>query len=180
VGVYPHFFYLDRGSGTMSEDSLERDLEAQIEALGYELVELERVGTKARPILRIRVDRVGTTPGNGVTVAECAKVSRALEEYLDAAQGLSDKYLLEVSSPGVERPLRRRAEFERFTGWPVSVKLHRKMETYGKRIEGELCGVSGEGAEEVIRLRLDDGSEVSVPRAEIARANLVFRWDKKG
>ncbi len=164
----------------MSEDSLEGDLEAQIESLGYELVELERVGTKARPILRIRVDRAGTTPGDGVTVEECGKVSRALEAYLDVAEGISEKYLLEVSSPGVERPIRRRAEFERFVGWPVAVKLHRSYENRGKRLEGDLCGVSGEGSEETIRLKLDDGTEIDVPRAEIARANLVFRWDKKG
>jgi ribosome maturation factor RimP len=113
-------------------------------------------------------------------VDECAKVSRALEEYLDATPGMSDKYLLEVSSPGIERPLRRRAEFERFVGWPVSVKLHRAYENRGKRIEGDICGVVGEGPEEEIRLKLEDGTEINLPRAEIARANLVFRWDKKG
>lgn len=166
--------------GDMSEDSLERDLEAHIETLGYELVELERVGTKSRPILRIRIDRPGTTPGNGVTIADCAKVSRSLEEYLDEASGLSEQYLLEVSTPGVERPLRRRAEFERFVGWPVSIKLHRKMDVYGKRLEGDLAGISGEGPDEQVQLRLENGTEVYVPRVEIARANLVFRWDKKG
>jgi ribosome maturation factor RimP len=164
----------------VSEDTLERDLEAQIESLGYELVELERVGTKSRPILRIRVDRPGTAPGSSITVAECATVSRALEAYLDVAEGMSDKYLLEVSSPGIERPIRRRAEFERFVGWPISVKLHRSYENRGKRLEGENCGISGEGADEMVRLKLEDGTEIVVPRAEIARANLVFRWDKKG
>jgi ribosome maturation factor RimP len=163
----------------MSEDSLAQDLEAQIEALGYELVELERVGSKSRPILRIRIDRPGSTPGAGVTVDECAKVSRSLESYLDVAEGISEKYLLEVSSPGVERPLRRRADFERFSGWPVSLKLHRAFENRGKRLEGELCGIAGEDSEEMVRIRLEDGTEIDVPRAEIARANLVFRWDKK-
>jgi ribosome maturation factor RimP len=164
----------------MSEDSLEQELEAHIETLGYELVELERVGTKTRPILRIRIDKPGSAPGSGVTIAECAKVSRELEQYLDAAPGLSTQYLLEVSSPGVERPLRRRAEFERFTGWPVTLKLHRKMDVYGKRIDGELMSISGEGPEEQLCIRLENGSEVIVPRVEIAKANLVFRWDKKG
>ena len=163
----------------MSDDSLERELEAHIETLGYELVELERVGTKTRPILRIRIDKPNSEPGAGVTIAECAKVSRELERYLDEASGVSSTYLLEVSSPGVERPLRRRAEFERFTGWPVSLKLHRKMDVYGKRIEGELCSISGDGPEEVLKVKLENGTEVSVPRVEIARANLVFRWDKK-
>ena len=164
----------------MSDDSLERELEAHIETLGYELVELERVGTKTRPILRIRIDKPNSAPGAGVTIAECAKVSRELERYLDEASGVSATYLLEVSSPGVERPLRRRAEFERFTGWPVSLKLHRKMDVYGKRIEGELCSISGEGPDEQLKIRLENGTEVIVPRVEIARANLVFRWDKKG
>lgn len=163
----------------MTEDGLERELEAQIEGLGYELVELERVGSKARPILRIRIDREGTSPGAGVTVDECAKVSRALEAYLDNASGISERYLLEVSSPGIERPLRRKREFERFVGWPVTLKLHRQYENRGKRLEGELLSVTGEGADEMIGLRLEDGTEANVPRAEIARANLVFRWDKK-
>jgi ribosome maturation factor RimP len=164
----------------MSEDSLERELEAHIDTLGYELVELERVGTKTRPILRIRIDKPGSKPGAGVTIAECAKVSRELEAYLDNASGLSEQYLLEVSSPGVERPLRRRGDFERFTGFPVSIKLHRKMDVYGKRLDGELLAISGEGDDETVSIRLDDGAEVNVPRVEIARANLVFRWDKKG
>ena len=112
--------------------------------------------------------------------SEAVQVSRALEAYLDAAEGMSDKYLLEVSSPGIERPIRRRAEFERFVGWPISVKLHRSYENRGKRLEGENCGISGEGADEMVRLKLEDGTEIVLPRAEIARANLVFRWDKKG
>src|SRR5690349_21572068 len=164
----------------MADPGLEREIEGQVEALGYELVELEQVGSKNRPILRIRVDREGTKPGDGITVDECAKVSRALEAYLDEASGIPEKYVLEVSSPGIERPIRRRREFERFAGWPVSIKLHRAYENRGKRLEGELCGISGPDDEEIVRLKLEDGTEIDVPRVEIARANLVFRWDKKG
>ena len=67
--------------------------------------------------------------------------------------------------------IRRRREFERYAGWPVSMKLHHAFENRGKRLEGELCGISGPDDDEIVRLKLDDGTEINVPRAEIARAN---------
>ncbi|HSJ14940.1 MAG TPA: ribosome maturation factor RimP [Longimicrobiales bacterium] len=162
----------------MSDESLERELERRIEALGLEFVELERAGSKTRPILRVRIDLPDSAPGKGVSIDDCTRVSRALESYLDEAPELSERYVLEVSSPGLERPLVRRRDFERFAGREVAVKgtgpLAGRKE---KRLTGELVGVSGEGGQERITLRLEDGSSVEIPRAEIARANLVFRWD---
>jgi ribosome maturation factor RimP len=92
-------------------DELEREIEQRVEALGYEFVELERAGSKARPILRLRVDVPGSSgePGAGVSVDDCTRISRALEEYLEDASAVPERYVLEVSSPGVERPLLRPA-----------------------------------------------------------------------
>jgi ribosome maturation factor RimP len=157
----------------MAEDTLERDLEERLEALGYELVELERAGAKTRPIIRLRIDR----PEGGVTVDDCARVSRSLEPFLDQVPGLGDRYVLEVSSPGVERPLVKRRDFERFAGREVALKGRNPLAGRGRRLQGTLLGVVGEGEEERVRLRLTEGEEVEIPRKEIARAHLVFRWE---
>ena len=157
-------------------EELERQIEERISGLGYELVELERAGSKTRPILRIRVDVPGSAPGAGVSVDDCARVSRALEEYLDEASDVAERYVLEVSSPGVERPLVRPADFSRFAGREVAVKMSKALANGAKRVEGELVGLEMVDGREHIRLRLKDGSTMDIPRADVTRANLVFRW----
>jgi ribosome maturation factor RimP len=162
----------------MGNESLERELESRVEALGYEFVELETAGSRARPILRLRIDVPGSSPGHGVSVGDCTRVSRELEPYLDAVPELSDRYVLEVSSPGVERPLLRRRDFERFTGQEIAVKTSEPVGPGGrKRFEGELLGIAGEAGAERIRLRLADAEVMEIPRTSIARAHLVFRWE---
>lgn len=162
----------------MADQSLEQALEERTEALGFELVELERAGSKNRPVLRVRVDRPDSEPGSGVSVDDCARVSRALEEYLDALPSLPARYVLEVSSPGVERPLVRRRDYDRFRGHEVAVKGYGPLADRGRRLQGELLGVADGPDGEMIRLRLEDGEEVEVPREGIARAHLVFRWNE--
>jgi ribosome maturation factor RimP len=157
-------------------DELEREIEQRVEALGYEFVELERAGSKARPILRLRVDVPGSTPGAGVSVDDCTRISRALEEYLEDASAVPERYVLEVSSPGVERPLLRRGDFQRFAGQEVALKLSTKLPDGAKRVEGELLGLQEQDGQERIRLRREDGSEIDIPRADVVRAHLVFRW----
>lgn len=157
-------------------EELERQIEERVSALGYELVELERAGSKTRPILRIRVDVPGSEPGAGVSVDDCARVSRAVEEYLDEASDVAERYVLEVSSPGVERPLVRTADFSRFAGQDIAVKMSKALANGAKRIEGELVGLETVDGQEHIRLRLKDGSTMDIPRADVTRANLVFRW----
>lgn len=160
-------------------DSLERDLERRIEELGYELVEVERAGSRARPILRLRVDRPGSEPGGGVTVDDCVRVSRALEEHLDADPRLAERYTLEVSSPGVERPLVRDHDFERFAGKEVAVHGRAPLAGQGRRLQGELLGlVEGSGGS-AVRLRLESGEEVDIPRDDVTRAHLIFRWNER-
>jgi ribosome maturation factor RimP len=155
---------------------LDREIERRVEALGYEFVELERAGSKARPILRIRVDVPGSEPGAGVSVEDCTRVSRAIEEYLDQDPDTSERYVLEVSSPGVERPLVRAADFERFAGREIAVRLEGRLPDGSRRLEGELLGLQVQDGTERIRLRRQDGSEIDIPRADVARAHLVFRW----
>lgn len=165
----------------MSDQHLDRELERRVEELGYELVELERAGSAHRPILRLRIDRAeAATPEASVSVEDCTRVSRALESFLDSGAAVAPKYVLEVSSPGVERPLVRPGDFERFAGKEVALAGKEPLAGRARRLEGVLLGIEGEGAESVIRLRLEKGEEISIPRAEVTRANLVFRWGSGG
>ncbi|HEX5726122.1 MAG TPA: ribosome maturation factor RimP [Longimicrobiaceae bacterium] len=161
----------------MAEPSLERELERRVEALGFELVTLEQAGSRARPILRVYLDRPDSVPGRpGVSLEDCTAVSRALEPWLDAREDLSERYVLEVSSPGVERPLVRPRDWERFAGQEVALRGKEPLAGRAKRLEGVLLGPRGEGR---VALRLADGEEVEVPLAQVERANLVYRWDRK-
>lgn len=159
----------------MVGDGLERELSARTEALGFELIELERAGSRSRPVFRLRIDRPDATPGQGVTLDDCAAVSRALEPLLDDDDSVGDNYVLEVSSPGVERPLVRPRDFERFAGHEVALIGQAPLAGRGRRLEGELLGYAADG-EARVRLRLDDGDIVDIPRDEVARAHLIFRW----
>ena len=159
---------------------LERELERRVEELGYELVEFERAGSARKPILRLRIDRPGAAEGEGVTVEDCTRVSRALEPFLDEGALVAPGYNLEVSSPGVERPLVRDRDFERFAGKEIALSGKEPLAGRARRLEGVLVGVEGAGESLAIRIRLAGGEEVSVPRAEVTRANLVFRWGGGG
>jgi ribosome maturation factor RimP len=159
---------------------IDRELEGRLEALGMELVEVEWAGSDRRPILRIRVDFPDSAPGRGVTVDDCARASRELEPWLDGHPLVPEKYTIEVSSPGVERPLHRRRDFVRFVGEEVLLKGSEPLEGGGSsRIQGELTGIEdGEGEEGyTVLVRRKNGDVVRVPRSDIVRAQLVFRWD---
>ena len=156
---------------------VERDLEARVEDLGFELVELRWGGSKSRPQLQLRIDRPDGLPGQSVSVDDCAKVSRALEPWLDEHEQLSERYVLEVSSPGLDRPLTKVKDFERFRGEKIAVKGEGVLADRATRLEGELLGLEQmEGEAEVVLLRLANGDEVSIPRSQIRKAHLVFTW----
>ena len=156
---------------------IESELAGRVESLGYELVDLQWGGSGQRPLLKLRIDRPDSRPGDGVTVDDCAVVSRALEPWLDDHEGLSERYVLEVSSPGVDRPLVRATDFERFKGERAAVLGHEVLVGRARRLEGELLGLEKEGTDaEAVALRLPDGDEVRIPRSEIRKAHLVFTW----
>ena len=143
----------------------------EVDALGFDLVEFRRGGTARRPLLDVRIDR---RDGTKVTIDDCAHVSRALEPKLDAAGVVGDQYVLEVSSPGVERPLRHAGDWRRFTGRRTSVS----SPAVGGRIEGDIVGLEGEEGREVAVIRDQRGVEHRVPLADVKEARLVFVWNK--
>jgi len=156
---------------------IETELEDRVQSLGYEVVDVRWGGSGQRPCLKLRIDRPDARPGSGVTVDECARVSRALEPWLDGHDALSKRYVLEVSSPGVDRPLVRSSDFERFRGERVAVTGRQPLLGLSTRVEGELLGLKDEGTEsELVSLRLPDGRTVGIPRSDIRTAHLVFEW----
>ncbi|MGD2067211.1 MAG: ribosome maturation factor RimP [Gemmatimonadota bacterium] len=160
---------------------IERELEERVQALGFDLVQAEWAGSARRPILRLRVEVPPGSPrgleGDEVGVDDCARVSRGLEAWLDGHASMPEKYVLEVSSPGVDRPLTRAADWDRFAGRQVAVKGPEVLVDRATRLEGELLGLEvEEDGSEVVRLRLHGGEEVRIPRGDISGAHLVFRW----
>lgn len=156
-----------------------RELEDRVAELGFDLVDVEWAGSARRPVVRIRIDvrENAAEPDRSVSVDDCARVSRGLEPWLDGLERMPERYVLEVSSPGVDRPLVRRRDFERFAGEQVAVKGDRVLVDRARRLEGELLGLEEDAqGQERVRLRLRDGEEVVIPRDQITGAHLVFRW----
>jgi len=157
-----------------SRPEIEREAEGRLLDLGINLVSMNWAGSRSRPVIRLRIERspMGDPP---VTVDDCARVSRALESWLDEHDEIPERYVLEVSSPGIERPLTRPRDWERFAGKPVVVEGHGVLAERSHRLEAELLGLDPE-PEPTVRLRLGDGAEVGVPLADIKGAHLLFNW----
>jgi ribosome maturation factor RimP len=158
-------------------DELSQAVAAAIESLGYELVSLERGGGRRRPLLRVRIDRPGSEPGHStVTVDDCVSVSRALDDLLLEGPGALPSFILEVSSPGIERPLTKPDDFDRFAGQRVILRGFGPLRGSSRQLEGRLLGRVGDAGERVA-LELDDGrTEVSIDA--VARAKLVYDWEE--
>ncbi|HEX6316715.1 MAG TPA: ribosome maturation factor RimP [Gemmatimonadaceae bacterium] len=151
-------------------EALEVFVRTEVEGLGYDLVELRKGGTARRPLLDVRIDR---TDGARITIDECARVSRALEPRLDASGLVGENYVLEVSSPGVERPLRNAADWRRFTGRTAKVLAP----SLGGRLEVEVVGVDDSSGEPVAIMREARGTEHRVALRDVREARLVFHWN---
>ncbi len=153
---------------------LEWEIERLVERLGFELVALERGGAARRPLLRLRIDRPDGEPGrSSVTAEDCASVSRALHErFVGGPHGLENT-ILEVSSPGVERPLVRPRDFARFAGRAVVVRGYRPLVGNSRQVEGVLLGLAGDDG-----IAIEVGGErVELGLESIARATLAYRWE---
>lgn len=164
--MLPTFFYSWGLPRQIVNESLEAVVNAELDAAGFDLVELRKGGSKNRPLFEIRIDR---RDGGNVTVDDCARVSRAIEAKLDESGLVPERYELQVSSPG-DRPLRTAADWRRFTGRWVSVLAPE----HGGRFEGKMLAVEGEGGAEVATLDVD-GKTRQLPLAAVKEARLAFR-----
>jgi len=158
--------------GKTSEDrSLIELLDPVAEAAGYEIVRLRLMGGQTRR-LQIMAERPDPEGGVGyMDVADCAKLSRAVSEVLDAADPIAGEYLLEVSTPGIDRPLTRLKDFELFEGHEARLELDRVAEGR-KRFRGELAGVEGDTIG--INLEGEDEATAYLPFAWIVEAKLIL------
>ncbi|MHB8764708.1 MAG: ribosome maturation factor RimP [Deferrisomatales bacterium] len=122
-----------------TQTAVESLLEPVISALGYELVDAQVGLVGRRVVIRLLVDRPG-----GITLGECAELSREVGPHLDVADLLHGSYALEVSSPGIQRPVKRAADFERFRGERVLIRTHELVDGR-KTFRGENLGLDTDG-----------------------------------
>jgi len=147
------------------EDRISALIAPSIESMGYELVRVLLQGQK-RQVLQIMAERADRQP---MTVEDCAEISRSISAVLDVEDPIPSAYSLEVSSPGIDRPLTRIKDYERFSGLEVKVESLRPVDGR-KRFRGMLKGL-----DESDNVRLEvEGQELLIPFADIHRAKLVL------
>jgi ribosome maturation factor RimP len=140
--------------------------------LELEVLEVEFGGSASRRVLRIYLD--SRVEGRAVTLADCEAVSRRIGDVLDAHDAVLGRYLLEVSSPGVDRPLRKPAHFERAVGQKVRVRL-REPRDGTRTVLGRLERFEGG----TLTITTDGGDRVEIRLGEVDRANLRFEFETK-
>ena len=165
------YWFEDPLRGKTAEDrSLLEILDPVAEAAGYEIVRLRLMsGTKSRRLQIMAEDAHGD-----MNVDDCARLSRAVSEVLDAADPIDGDYLLEVSSPGVDRPLTRLKDFETYEGLQARMELDRLADGR-KRFKGELAGIEGDMV--AINLEEEEAETVLIPFSWIIEAKLILTDD---
>ncbi len=139
--------------------------EPVLNSLGFDCVHVEFNSGGEHGTLRMYMDHP-----DGVTLDDCAAVSRQLEAVLDVEDIIEDAYTLEVSSPGLERPLGRRSDFERFVGQQIMVTT-RNAQDGQRRWNGALLGVTDDDV-----LMHVDGQTIPIPFANVKQANLKYEF----
>lgn len=140
-----------------------------LDSLGIELVELEYRKEGQGMMLRLYIDKPG-----GITLDDCADVSRELSEILDVEDVIHAHYNLEVSSPGLNRPLKKESDYLRYVGRLVKIRTFEMVADDAgnkrKTFLGELLGLEGG----VVAMKLTEGQSAAIPLDKIAKANLEF------
>ena len=160
------FFIGNSGSMiTKESDRLTQLIEPVVAGLGYELVGIE-FDARAR-ILRVYIDQE-----SGIVLDDCSRVSYQISGLLDVEDPIPGKYQLEISSPGLDRPLWKRGDFERFRGSMVRIQLRTPIANR-RRIRGELAGLDGEDV-----LIVDADGQLRIPFDAIDKARLVPQFPR--
>ena len=148
---------------------IERLIEPVLEEMGIELVDLEYLSGQGRRVLRIYADRP-----TGINLDDCVAVSREIGPLLDVKDLLKQHYVLEVSSPGLDRPLKKESDFLRSIGRKVKIKTAVPLK--GRR---NFSGILQSFENGMLQLELDN-SVVQVPMESVSKANLVFEFENWG
>ncbi|MEM6819271.1 MAG: ribosome maturation factor RimP [Pseudomonadota bacterium] len=147
-------------------DKLKALLKPEVDRLGYELVDLEYAGNNRSAVLRIFIDQEA-----GITLDDCEKVSNEVGAVLDVEDPIPGEYNLEISSPGLDRPLTEPEHFDRYRGERVKLRMEKSF-VGRRRLTGLLEGM--ENDEVVLNI---DGEQHSVPFASVEMARLAPDYD---
>ncbi len=151
-------------SGSVStEKKLEAMLKPTVEQMGYEMVDVEFVKEGPNWYLRIFVDKEG-----GVTIDDCELISKELETILDKEDPIEQAYFLEISSPGIDRPLKKKEDFIKFNGETIDVKLYKPFEG-SKEYTGRLTAYGEDGSVTIET----DAKEMTFAKKDIASVRLA-------
>jgi len=145
--------------------ALTRVIEPEVEALGYRLVRVAMIGGTSDPTLQVMAERPDTRQ---LSLDDCGALSRAISDMLDAVDPIEGAYRLEVSSPGIDRPLTRLADYADWAGHVARVRLARAQDGR-KQFEGRLAGIE----REAVKIEIAAGV-IAVPFAEILAAKLLL------
>ena len=146
------------------EEKVESLVKEKIEKVGYELYDVLYVKEGSNKILRIVIDSK-----NGISLDDCEKVNNEIKETIDEANPIEEQYFLEISSPGIERLLRKDWQLKKFKGTDVNIKLFKKDEN-GKK---EYTGTLGEVTENTLDVEID-GQNVTIDRKIISQVKTVY------
>ncbi|MBN1833086.1 MAG: ribosome maturation factor RimP [Deltaproteobacteria bacterium] len=141
-------------------------VEAVVEKIGFELVDVEYISIGGRWILRLYIDKEG-----GVTIDDCARVSGEIGILIDVKDIIAHEYVLEVSSPGLDRPLKKEIHFLEAVGKKVKIKM--KFPVEGRR---NFTGYLREFRNRTLFLEMETG-EAALPWQGVEKANLVYEFD---
>jgi ribosome maturation factor RimP len=148
-------------------EEVERELTELVTGEGLELLATEIQGSGPRMVLRLVVDGP-----DGVTLDQCAEVSRQASALLDVEDPIRHTYTLQVSSPGLDRKLYRREDYARYVGRQVKVRMEPSFRDH-RIVVGELLGLDGDQ----LRLRAESGDEVALPYDLVLEARLEVDWN---
>ncbi|MBM7613703.1 ribosome maturation factor RimP [Alkaliphilus hydrothermalis] len=137
-----------------------------VEKEDFELVDVEYKKEGPHRYLRVFIDKTG-----GITLDDCQNVSMALSDKLDELDPIEENYFLEVSSPGLDRPLKKDSDFDKFKGEAVEVKLYEPLMGQ-KVIEGELVGL----VDDKIQLNVKGAGVIEIPRDKAAMTRLAIKF----
>jgi ribosome maturation factor RimP len=181
VGLAAHFFFdQSRNVTTIDLDTLRNLIAPVVVGLGYELVEIEWKHEQGAWVLRLFVDGAAGAPPqdggavgpvSGISHDDCTRVSRAVSAELDVADPIAPAYTLEVSSPGLNRPLRAEADFRRFAGKLAKIKTRHPVGESRRNFRGTLLGAEGGK----VRIAVD-GQEFEIPVDDVEKAHLEYEF----
>ncbi len=144
-----------------------RLIQPTVESMGFDIVRV-RISGRQRPRLQVIAER---RDGKAIMVDDCAAISRAISALLDVEDPIHGSYILEVSSPGIDRPLVRREDYQRFTGYEARIEMSCSIGNR-RKFKGRLLGIEGD----TVRIRVD-GRSVDLPYGDILRAKLLLTDD---